>query len=153
MIFDVLSLAYLLPAILGTGFVLLRLGPQWLRLAARILAAGLVFVWLTLEVRHAFRGEFISLSLFGSNFSDAEWYTYSAVWLAFAGIGLAVGLIRRDEWLRRVSLAGVTVVIAKVFLSDMSELEGVYRALSFLGLGGALIAIGYAYRRMRPAQE
>jgi uncharacterized membrane protein len=47
----------------------------------------------------------------------------------------------------------VTVVIAKVFLSDMSELEGVYRALSFLGLGGALIAIGYAYRRMRPAQE
>ena len=153
MIFDVLSLAYFLPAILGTGFVLLRLGPQWLRLAARILAAGLVFVWLTLEVRHAFRGEFISLSLFGSNFSDAEWYTYSAAWLAFAGIGLAVGLIRRDEWLRRVSLAGVTVVIAKVFLSDMSELEGVYRALSFLGLGGALIAIGYAYRRMRPAQE
>jgi len=153
MIFDVLSLAYLLPAILGTGFVLLRLGPQWLRLSARILAVGLVFIWLTLEVRHAFQGEFISLSIFSSNFSDAEWYTYSAVWLVFAGIGLAVGLIRRDEWLRRVSLAGVTVVIAKVFLSDMSELEGVYRALSFLGLGGTLIAIGYAYRRMRPAQE
>jgi uncharacterized membrane protein len=152
MIFDVLSLAYLLPAILGTGFVLLRLGPQWLRLAARILAAGLVFVWLSLEVRHAFHGEYISLSFFGSNFSDAEWYTYSAVWLIFAGIGLAIGLIRRDEWLRRVSLAGVTVVIAKVFLSDMSELEGIYRALSFLGLGGALIAIGYAYRRMRPVQ-
>ena len=56
-------------------------------------------------MRHAFRGEFISLSIFGSNFSDAEWYTYSAVWLAFAGIGLAIGLIRRDEWLRRVSLA------------------------------------------------
>ena len=34
----------------------------------------------------------------------------------------------------------------------MSELEGVYRALSFLGLGGTLIGIGYAYRRMRPAQ-
>jgi uncharacterized membrane protein len=152
MIFDVLSLAYLLPAILCAGFVLLRLGPQWLRLAARILAAGLVFIWLTLEVRHAFQGEFISLVVFATNFSDAEWYTYSAVWLVFAGIGLAVGLIRRDEWLRRVSLAGVSLVIAKVFLSDMSELEGVYRALSFLGLGGVLIGIGYAYRRLRPLQ-
>jgi len=152
MIFDVLSLAYLLPAVIYAALVLLRLGPGWLRLSARILAAGLTFVWLTLEVRHAFQGEYISLSFFGSNFSDAEWYTYSAAWLVFAGIGLAAGLYRRDEWLRRVSLAGVSLVIAKVFLSDMSELEGVYRALSFLGLGGALIAIGYAYRRLRPAQ-
>jgi uncharacterized membrane protein len=148
LIFDVLSLAYFLPAAIYVGFVILRLGPQWLHLGARILAVGLVLVWLTLEIRHSFQGEFLAYGLT----SDAEWYTYSAVWLVFAGIGLAIGLIRRDEWLRRVSLAGVTVVIAKVFLSDMSELEGVYRALSFLGLGGALIGIGYAYRRLRPAQ-
>jgi uncharacterized membrane protein len=153
MIFDVLSLAYLLPAMIYAAIVALRLGPDWLRLIARVLAAGLAFVWVTLEVRHAFQGEFISLSLFSHNFGDAEWYTYSAVWLVFAGIGLAAGLYRRDEWLRRVSLAGVTMVIAKVFLSDMSELEGVLRALSFLGLGGALIGIGYAYRRLRPAQQ
>ncbi len=153
MIFDVLSLAYLLPAVLYVAFAVLRIGPAALRLSARIFAAGLVFVWLTLEVRHAFHGEDISLSIFSSNFTDAEWYTYSAAWLLFAGIGLAAGLYRRDEWLRRVSLAGVTLVIAKVFLSDMSELEGIYRALSFLGLGGTLIGIGYAYRRMRPAQE
>ena len=43
------------------------------------------------------------------------------------------------------------LVIAKVFLSDMAELEGVLRALSFLGLGGALVGLGYAYRRLRPA--
>ena len=35
----------------------------------------------------------------------------------------------------------------------MAELEGVLRALSFLGLGGALIGIGYAYRRLRPLQN
>jgi hypothetical protein len=106
-------------------------------------------VWLTLEIRHAFRGEFIG---FG-HASDAEWYAYSAAWLVFAAIGLAVGLIRGDEWLRRVSLAGVGLVVAKVFLSDMAALEGVLRAVSFLGLGGALIGIGYAYRRLKPAQE
>jgi uncharacterized membrane protein len=44
------------------------------------------------------------------------------------------------------------LVVAKVFLSDMAELEGVLRALSFIGLGGALVGIGYAYRRLRPLQ-
>jgi uncharacterized membrane protein len=34
----------------------------------------------------------------------------------------------------------------------MAELSGVLRALSFLGLGGALVGIGYAYRRLRPLQ-
>jgi uncharacterized membrane protein len=148
MIFDVLSLAYGLPAVLYAALVVLRLGPDWLRLVARILAAGLAFVWLSLEVRHAFHGNI--LGMFET--SDGEWYAYSAAWLAFAAAGLAAGLIRRDEWLRRVSLGGIGLVVAKVFLSDMAELEGVLRALSFLGLGGTLIAIGYAYRKLRPAQ-
>ena len=37
--------------------------------------------------------------------------------------------------------------MAKVFLFDMSELTGLYRALSFLGLGLCLIGIGYLYQR------
>jgi uncharacterized membrane protein len=153
MFLDVLSLAYLLPAVLYTAIAVLRLGPEKLRLAAKILAAGLAFIWVTLEIRHAFHGDFIVLSLFGQNAGDAEWYTYSAVWLVFAAVALAVGLVRRDEWLRRVALGGIGLVVAKVFLSDMAELEGVYRALSFLGLGAALIGIGYAYRRLRPLHE
>jgi uncharacterized membrane protein len=149
MIFDVLSLAYGLPAFLYAAIVVLRLGPNPLLLAARILTAGLAFVWVSLEIRHAFHGTVLGMG----NTGDAEWYTYSAAWLVFAGIGLAAGLIWRDEWLRRVSLAGVGLVVAKVFLSDMAELEGVFRALSFLGLGAALIGIGYAYRRFRPLQR
>jgi len=109
----------------------------------------LAFIWLTLEVCHAFRGTYIA---WGQS-SNGEWYAYSAAWLAFAATGLAVGLIRRDEWLRRVSLAGIGLVVAKVFLSDMAELEGVLRALSFLGLGAALIGIGYAYRSLGPTRH
>ncbi|HVH79265.1 MAG TPA: DUF2339 domain-containing protein [Stellaceae bacterium] len=153
MVFDTLSLAYLLPAVLYAGLVVLRLGPSALRLASRIFAAALAFIWLTLEIRHAFHGANIAVIVFGRNASDAEWYSYSAAWLVFFGIGLAIGLLRRDEWLRRVALGGIGLVVAKVFLSDMSELEGVLRALSFLGLGAALIGIGYAYRRLRPLQE
>jgi uncharacterized membrane protein len=151
MIFDALSLAYLLPAVLFATMVVLRLGPRWLRLAARVFSAGLAFVWLSLEVRHAFQGDVITF--LGTTTSNGEWYAYSVAWLAFFGIGLVAGLIRRDEWLRRVSLGGIGLVVAKVFLSDMSELEGVLRALSFLGLGATLVGIGYAYRRLRPLQQ
>jgi len=149
MVFDVVSLAFSLPALIYAAIAGLRLGPIQLRWVARILAVGLALLWLSLEIRHAFRGE----NLIWGRCSDGEWYAYSAAWLAFAGAGLAAGLIRRDEWLRRVSLAGVGLVVAKVFLSDMAELEGVLRALSFLGLGAVLIGIGYAYRRLRPLQQ
>jgi uncharacterized membrane protein len=148
MVFDTVGLAYGLPALLYAAIAWLRLGPLALRWTARILAVGFGFVWLSLEIRHAFRGPVIA---WGTS-SQGEWYAYSAAWLAFAGAGLALGLWRRDEWLRRAALAGIGIVVAKVFLSDMAALEGVLRALSFLGLGGVLVAIGYAYRRLRPAQ-
>jgi uncharacterized membrane protein len=35
-----------------------------------------------------------------------------------------------------------------VFIFDMSELEGVLRALSFIGLGAVLIGIGLFYQRL-----
>ncbi|WP_292544933.1 DUF2339 domain-containing protein, partial [Mesorhizobium sp.] len=40
------------------------------------------------------------------------------------------------------------VAVMKVFLFDMSELEGVLRALSFIGLGAVLIGIGLFYQRL-----
>jgi uncharacterized membrane protein len=146
--FDALSVAYGLPAILYGVIAWTGRGPKPLAWTARILTVGLVFLWLTLEVRHAFRGEVLTWGHAG----DAEWYAYSTAWLIFAGIALAIGLIWRNEWLRRAALVGIALVVAKVFLSDMAELSGALRALSFLGLGGALVGIGYAYRRLRPLQ-
>jgi len=46
-------------------------------------------------------------------------------------------------------------VTLKVFLIDAAALEGILRILSFMGLGFALIGIGWAYRRLvvtEPAQ-
>jgi uncharacterized membrane protein len=148
-IVDVVTLAFGLPALLYAGIAWLRLGPIGLQWAARIAAVGLAFLWLTLEIRHVFQGEVLTWGECG----EAEWYAYSAAWLAFAGTGLAAGLRWRNDWLRRASLAGVGLVVAKVFVSDMAALGGVLRALSFLGLGGALVGIGYAYRRLRPLHQ
>jgi uncharacterized membrane protein len=148
LIADALTVAYGLPAILYGVIAASGRGPKPLVLTARVLAAGFAFLWLTLEIRHAFSGEVLTWG----RASDAEWYAYSTVWLIVAGAALGVALVWRNEWLRRAALAGIALVIAKVFLSDMAELSGVLRALSFLGLGGALIGIGYAYRRLRPLQ-
>jgi uncharacterized membrane protein len=148
LVLDALTVAYALPAVIYVAIAAARLGPAALQWAARGLAIGFALLWLTLETRHAFRGEVLAWG----RVSNAEWYAYSTVWLVFSGLALALSLWRGNEWLRRAALAGIGLVAAKVFLSDMAQLEGVLRALSFLGLGGVLIGIGYAYRRLRLLQ-
>jgi uncharacterized membrane protein len=78
---------------------------------------------------HRNRGE---LSLFGGI------ARLSIIWLT---IGIKTGL----AILRLAGLALLTVVTLKVFLIDAAALEGVLRILSFMGLGIALIGIGWAY--------
>ena len=143
---DSLFLAYAIPAMLYAGLGFYRLGPRTLSQAAMVLAAGFAFLWVTLEVRHFFHGDRLNQGLT----SEAEWYAYSAVWLAFAAAGLGAALKWRSLWLRRASLLGLGLVVGKVFLSDMADLSGALRAFSFIGLGAVLVGIGYAYRRLQP---
>lgn len=82
----------------------------------------------------------------------AENWGYSAAMLALAILWLWRGLATGAGDLRRLGLGLLTVTTLKVFLIDASALGGVLRILSFMGLGVALIAIGWAYRRfLRPA--
>ena len=67
--------------------------------------------------------------------SEGEWLAYSAGWLAFAGLLLAQGIRRGDRMLRAAALVVAGVAVLKAFLFDLGELEGLYRAASFLGLG------------------
>ncbi|TIR42117.1 MAG: DUF2339 domain-containing protein, partial [Mesorhizobium sp.] len=53
-----------------------------------------------------------------------------------------------SQVLRIASAVLIAVAVLKVFLFDMSELEGVLRALSFIGLGAVLIGIGLFYQRL-----
>jgi uncharacterized membrane protein len=65
-----------------------------------------------------------------------------------------LGFIQRQALLRYAGLAMLLIVSLKVFLIDMGDLTGLYRVVSFLGLGLVLIGIGYIYQRfMRPADS
>ena len=94
-----------------------------------------------LLVRQGFHGAILT----GPEMPIAEFYGYSLAGLVVA-IGLLVAGIRLpDKALRLAGLILLTATIAKVFLIDASELEGIWRILSFLGLGIALIGIGRLY--------
>jgi uncharacterized membrane protein len=55
--------------------------------------------------------------------------------------------LRRDHAIRIASLAIMILTAAKVFLYDASQLEGLMRVLSFLGLGLSLLGISWFYTR------
>ena len=145
---NVLALAYLAPAIL---FLMICSSGKFRFLGSlsEVLlgAAGiLVFVYITLETRRAFWGTVIGLSE-NTQPTNAEFYAYSAVWIVFALILLFLGIVRASIPLRYASLAVLLVTVAKVFLFDMSDLTGLFRVASFLGLGLTLIGIGRIYQR------
>ncbi|RWG85371.1 MAG: DUF2339 domain-containing protein [Mesorhizobium sp.] len=152
--FNLLFLAYLLPAVAAGALALYVRDkrPRWYAAMLALMAALLAFAYATLSVRRLFKGEFIGL---WSGLGQLETYTYSALWLVIGVALLTAGVWLRSQVLRIASAALIAVAVLKVFLFDMSELEGVLRALSFIGLGAVLIGIGLFYQRLltRAARE
>ncbi|HYH53734.1 MAG TPA: DUF2339 domain-containing protein [Solirubrobacterales bacterium] len=77
----------------------------------------------------------------------------SAFWTA-TGLGAVVwGMVRRSPKARLGGLALLMVAIAKVWTYDLSELEELARALSFVALGLLLLIGAFAYQRFKPEEE
>ena len=145
--FNLLFLAYLLPAIAAGALALYVRDkrPRWYAAMLALMASLLAFAYATLSVRRIFKGEFIGL---WSGLGQLETYTYSALWLVIGVALLTAGVWLKSQVLRVASAVLIAVAVLKVFLFDMSELEGVLRALSFIGLGAVLIGIGLFYQRL-----
>lgn len=110
-----------------------------------IFVAIILFAWLNLNIRYMFHEH--SITLRHNVTTNMEIYTYSAVWLIVGIAVLFAGLIRQDKILRLTSLSIIVITVAKVFLYDAAALEGLYRVISFLGLGVSLIGLSYFYTR------
>ncbi len=144
---NLLLIGYLLPglAYAGLAFYARHKRPLPYVILLALSGALLGFAWVTLTVRRFWQGEFIA---YWKGFEQAETYSYSVAWLAI-GVGLlALGSRFDARSLRIASAVIVIVTVAKVFLIDMANLEGVLRALSFIGLGFVLIGIGLFYQRI-----
>lgn len=74
-------------------------------------------------------------------------FAYSALWMGYGAVLMAVGFWRRSAFLRWQALALIAFTIAKVFVYDVWNLDKGYRILSFIVLGVLLLAISFVYQR------
>ena len=143
LVLDSLALAYLLPG-------LLLLAAAWklaslhraLWLGFVVLGSGLSVLYVGLEIRRVWQGDWLGLGIV----VQPELYSYTlALMLLGAGL-LYQAIARRSALLRRIAMAVIAVVVAKVFLIDAAGLTGLTRVLSFLGLGLSLAGLAWLNR-------
>ncbi|NUY55598.1 DUF2339 domain-containing protein [Salinivibrio sp. EAGSL] len=112
-------------------------------------AAFFGFLLVNGLIRQAWQGDTIVLSLPTSN---AELYTYSLVWLVIGSLTLLGGYWQQSVRVQQGAMATLALVILKVFLVDMASLEGLMRALSFIGLGLCLVGLGGLFQWLKQRQ-
>ena len=153
-IFNWLLYTYGIPALCCfAGAAFLRRADPETRLvpAAGGLGLLLVFWLLNLEIIDFFSaGPYVQLTMERSLERDL---TMSVVWGLYAMALLVIGILRGVRPLRFVSLGFLVLTVAKVFLYDLSTLTGLYRILSFLGLGISLILVSLIYQRFVLSRE
>ncbi|MEI8393182.1 MAG: DUF2339 domain-containing protein [Rhodospirillaceae bacterium] len=144
-LFNLVTLNYGVPALLAVIGTLEARRRKLLYSTQGGAAAAFILSWvfLTLTVRHAFQGPV----LHGPDPENAEWYAYSAVWLAYGGGLLALGVRFAIPALCSAAMGVIIVTTLKVFIFDMNALVGLLRVASFLGLGLVLMLIGRLYQR------
>jgi uncharacterized membrane protein len=74
-------------------------------------------------------------------------FTYSALWMAYGAMLMVIGFWRASSFVRWQALTLVALTTVKVFVYDTSQLDRIYRILSFVVLGVLLLAISFAYQR------
>ncbi|WP_232362688.1 DUF2339 domain-containing protein [Salinimonas chungwhensis] len=139
-----LTILWGLPGFAALWFTAYWRGGKTLKPALRIIGGLFIAMWLNGLIRTLFHENGIG---FMRGFTQPELYTYSLIWLITATGLLFVGLRKNQSSVRRAGFGLLLVVVCKVFLVDMSHLTGLWRAISFIGLGGSLVLLGWLFQR------
>jgi len=142
-VFNLLLLAYGLPVIMA--LLIARYHALPLRRPALGIAGLAMLLFVALEIRHLWQGGKLNLRY---PTGDGELYTYSIIGLLLAIAAILAGTSWRVRDIYRVGIALLTAVTAKIFLIDMSGLEGLWRVASFMGLGLSLLGLAWLHRRI-----
>jgi uncharacterized membrane protein len=82
-----------------------------------------------------------------AQFENAKQLTLTALWTIYGAIALLIGIKRENKLVRFMALSLLGIVILKVFLFDLSALDRIYRIISFIVLGVALLVISFLYQQ------
>jgi uncharacterized membrane protein len=122
---------------------------------AKIALSVLALTAMTLDASDFFdRGiaHSYTLSRNAESFSPLQWrvlrdFTYSAIWLLYGAGLMTLGFWKRSAFVRWQALTLMAFTVVKVFLYDVSALDKGYRIVSFVALGGVLLAVSFIYQR------
>ncbi len=112
---------------------------------------------LSLEVADYYAQQLAAAHSFSGNWREA-WpqtrsiaiacnFAYSALWMGYGAMLMLVGFWRASAFVRWQALFLIAVTIVKVFVYDTSQLDRIYRIVSFVVLGIMLLSISFAYQR------
>jgi uncharacterized membrane protein len=110
----------------------------------------LALIALTLEASDYFARQLALPGSYAAHFhqvSLVQGFTYSAIWMIYGAVLMAVGFRNRSAFVRWQALILIAFTTVKVFLYDVSQLGGSYRILSFIALGAVLLGISFIYQR------
>ncbi|MBR9787563.1 MAG: DUF2339 domain-containing protein [Vibrionaceae bacterium] len=144
-VFNMLSLGWLLPACILIAAVFRRWNT--LRIHRHVISGigfTLAALWLGMSIRQFWQTS--SMTLYQPT-SMAELFCYSVAGLLVGGLLTWTGVMRKTMGIQRVGLIILACVALKVFLWDVRSLDGFWRAISFLGLGASLIALGWLFQK------
>ncbi len=88
-----------------------------------------------------------------ANVASAETVSISVLMAAYGVILVSLGVLTRAGVNRILGLGLLAIVIAKLYLYDVWQLERVYRIVAFSFLGAVLLATSFLYSRYRTKIE
>jgi uncharacterized membrane protein len=109
-----------------------------------MVAAALGFVWLNgLLVRSLHHWAGTPMWTNGALDADAVQTGLTILWTACAFITMVMATRRGERKLWTAGAALLAVVVAKLFFVDLSQVGTLARIVSFMGVGGLMLVIGY----------
>lgn len=109
--------------------------------------SGIILFWLlNIEIAHWFADGRLSFEFTGRL---AEALAYTLGWALFGGACIALGLSRGKNALSKAGAGVITLALIKFFLSDIWQLEALYRIIGLFALAIILIAASFYYQRKR----
>ncbi len=145
-VFNVLLAGYGIPVVLA---VIIYKRIEGLKKIAGMVSVIGLYMFATLEIRHLWNaGLRLNMPV-----KEGELYTYSLVWLVISVAIMLYGAYRNNNDAKKAGVIALLIVIAKAFFWDMRDLDGLWRVISFLGLGLSLLGIAFLFSKLKAVEK
>ena len=114
-----------------------------------LIANGVFLVQLCLEVHSYFDHVADIQAMAAAPLFSARELTISILWILYALADIGIGIYCKFRAIRIAALLIFGAAILKIFLFDLSQLDRIYRIVSFIGLGVVLMLTSFFYQKYK----